>query len=98
MERLWHRLMIPASSIHCRDPLYLEAVEPFLITEYWNFLFSFLIFFDECHSKSYLFLDKGHFITVHRWQWQNESLADDAAFISQRILRWKIYFPRGKDR
>ena len=65
MERLWHRLMIPASSIHCRDPLYLEAVEPFLITEYWNFLFSFLIFFDECHSKSYLFLDKGHFITVY---------------------------------
>ena len=26
---------------------------------------SFLIFFDECHSKSYLFLDKGHFITVN---------------------------------
>lgn len=42
MERLQQREIIPAPSIHCRLPAYLEAVEPFLTIEYWNFLFSLL--------------------------------------------------------
>lgn len=32
--------MIPAFSIHCKDPSNLVAVPPLLTTEYWNFLFS----------------------------------------------------------
>ena len=40
MDRLWHRVMMPASSIHCRLPAYFAEVEPFFTTEYWNFLFS----------------------------------------------------------